>query len=282
MKFRTLLSAFLLFPFAPGGLAEDGKESFDPAKANAPKLTDAPLSVIDKLIAVEQDLGRKGQVIDWNAQYGKVANEFAVSGDIEDARACVLIGFKLADATLALKAQNAEEFKKCVELVEQLSVNLDVPKEALDRSFQVKSAVERNDWMDAFLQLSMMRQDVMRQLESIHKGDRSRGVLIVCGAWMQASRVAYLLVTDDRLDASATNYLRAPLFVDLMRTELEAIEDPALKSSPQVTDLLADLPEIKQIVTIDKNPDIVAGQISRERLERLDDIASAFFVKQLR
>lgn len=259
----------------------DEKAPFDPNLANSAKLTDAPLSVIDKLIAVEQDMSRKGKVINWNDHYKQVSNQFPVPENIEDAKACVLIGFKLADATLALKAQNAEEFKRCVELIEKLAVNLKVPQEALKRSFPVRSAVERNDWMDAFLQLSMMRQDVIQQLESIHKNDRSRGVLIVCGAWMQASRVAYNLVTDGNLDASATNYLRAPLFVELMRKELEAISDPVLKVSPQVRRLQAVVPEIQQIVTIDRNPDIPAGQVPKDKLDRLRNIATGFFMEQL-
>ena len=276
----TVLTA-LMFTLPFPVIAEDAKAPFDPKQANELKLTDAPLSVIDKLIAVEQDLSRKGKAIDWNQHYRQVSNQFPVPADIEDARACVLVGFKMADATLALKAQNAEEFKRCVELVEKLAVNLDVPQEALDRSFSVKTAVERNDWLDAFMQLSMMRQDVVRQLESLHNGDRSRGILIVCGAWMQASRVAYNLVTDDVLDASATNYLRAPLFVGLMRKELEGISDPGLKNSAQVKDLLGMMPEIEQIVTIDRNPDIPEGQVTREKLDRLRDIATKFFTDQL-
>lgn len=282
MKYVLIALSLLVGATTMSFAQNDGeKAGFDPNSAGPAKLTDAPLSVIDKLIAVEQDMQRQGMSINWREIYGKVSNDVPTNMDLSDAQACVLIGFKVSDATLALKAQDAEELKRCIEAIEKLAAGLNIPEEGLQRAAQVKSAVERNDWMNVFMQLSMMRQDIGKQLESLHNNDRSRGVIMVCGAWMQAVRVAYVLVIEQGLGASATNYLRSPLFVELMQTELANITDPELKDSAQVKELREILPTVNEIVTIDRNPDIPEGQITLENMNRLRDLANQFLARQV-
>ena len=137
---------------------------------------------------------------------------------------------------------------------------------SLQRGYNVRAAVNRGDWMDAFMQLALYRQDIMRTLEEMDGDNRDKAILIISGGWYQASRIVIGTIRSN-YDPVMTNYLRAPLFVQLMKMEVEGIKQVALKDSPQVKELLSQMDFIYESVNISRDPYVPEGQIPEDRLE---------------
>lgn len=244
------------------------------------KLTDAPVSVVDQLIALEQDLQAKGIKINWSDVYSRYNIDFDPNKIDGEARMSVMLGFKVADGTVALKAQNAEKLLECADVIETLAKRLNIPEAQLQRGYNIRNAVKRGDWMDAFMQLQMYRQDIMRTLEKINGNDRSKAVLIVCGGWYQASRIV-MGTLKENYDPVMTNYLRAPLLVLLMKHELENLKSPEIAGSPQVKLLLSDIDKIYTAVNLNKNQNIPEGQLTPQKLSELYNLANRFVISNL-
>lgn len=279
---KHLLITLLLFlgtTMISFGQNSGEKAAFDPNNAGQNEMTSASLSVIDQLIAVEQDVPRNGLSVDWTTVYHLVTCDLPSDISADDARACVLMGFKITDATLALKAEDADGLMQCIASIEKLASELNIPIEAMGRATRIKSASEQNDWMDTFLQLTMMHRDISRQLESLHKSDHSRGVLIICGTWIQMSRVTYAVIAETKSSPSLLNHLRSP--IKLMRVEIANITDPEMAKSEQVKELGEILPEIQSIVDKDYNSDTLAEQSDMEKISRLPDLVDKFVMHQL-
>ncbi len=279
-------TAILLFSFdlsaqdagkaTPTGLPSGGK--IDPVAGM--KLTDTPVSVVDKLIVLEQDLEKKGINIDWNQVYNRYHMDFDPNSINGKARMCAMLGFKIADGTVALKAQNAEKLLECADVIETLAKRLDIPEASLHRGFNIRDAVKRGEWMDAFMQLHMYRQDIMRTLEEMDGNDRSKAVVIVAGGWYQASRIVMGTLREN-YDPVMTNYLRAPNFVMLMKSELANLKSGELRQSQQVQRILGEIDQVYKAVNLHKNHLIPEGQLTREKLDDLYDIANRFVIYNL-
>lgn len=256
------------------------KENADFNRFNAigkDDITRSASSIIDKLIVLEQDLKAEGKPVDWAAQYEDFKFVIKDPESITDkALLCTLLGIKMTDGTLALKGKDAARLNDCAETIEVLARALKVPETDLDAGFKIKDAVNRGDWMDAFMQLGMLQHSIMKSLKHREKGERDLGVMIVCGAWFQGARITVSLIQDNYTGV-LSNYLRAPVFTQLMKQELRLIDDPDLKSSRQREFLLANLDEIYKIVNVSMDHTVKAGWIPEEGLKRLSTIANQFY-----
>lgn len=255
----------------PTGLPSSGK----PVTSTDTKLTDSPISVIDQLIALEQDLEKKKIKIDWNQVYDDYKTGIKPHRFKGEARLCVLLGIRVAEGTVALKARNKEKLLECATDIETLAKRLDIKESQLKRGFNVRDAVKRGDWMDAFMQLQMLRQDIMRALDGLNGNDRSKGVLIACGGWYQGSRIVINTI-QEHYDPVMTNYLRAPMLVLLIKHELNNLTNVEVKNSAEVQMMLADIDKIHAAVNLDKDPHIPQGQLSPEKLGDLRLMAERF------
>lgn len=265
----------------PGSVAESAtKQNADFNRLNAlgkDDITRSASSVIDKLIALEQDLKIEGKTIDWSSQYEDFKFVIKDPESITDkALLCTLLGIKMTDGTLALKGKDAGRLNDCADTIEVLARALEVPETDLDAGFKIKDAVNRGDWMNAFMQLGMLQHSIMKSLKSREKGERDLGVMIVCGAWFQGARITVSLIQENYTGV-LSNYLRAPVFTSLMKRELLLIDDPDLKSSAQLQFLVANLDEIYKIVNVSMDHTVAAGWIPKEGLQRLSTIANQFY-----
>jgi hypothetical protein len=291
-KFTTPL-LFALAATLPAGGQDTDKAQFSPGDTAKPNLEEFDLlqsatSVIDKLIALEQDLKKKGIQIDWTDIFDKYRVDFDPDSIEEEANLCLALGFKVADGTIALKAQDAERVNECAQVIEELTKRLEIPQENLNRAYLIKNAVNRGDWFDAFLQLNMYRQEIVRELGRMDregaedgkaKSEKSKAILIVCGAWFQGARTV-INVLESNYDKEMTNYLRSPRFVLLMDLELNRL-NPALKSSDQVHYMISQMDAIYNIVNVDRDHTVPEGQISLSKLGELLDVANRLVIGTL-
>lgn len=279
--FKKILSLLLA-----GGLflvpvvAQDSKVGFNPGDYKGKDdILQSGSSSVDKLMVLEQELGITSE--QWKSYYrGGKGLEFDIDSISEDSRRCILLGVKVADGVLALKAKDAETLNACAEYIEKLALELKVPKESLTRGFQIKDAVNRGDWFDAFFQLGLYRQDIVRALKEADGNDRSKAIMIVCGGWYHGASFA-IEVMEDNYSGEITNYLRAQNFVSLMIAELETISRDDLKASNEMQYMLESLPKIREIVDLSRDWKIPEGQISKDRLIQLKILANGLVATAL-
>lgn len=269
-------SLFLLFTgcvFHTAAVAQDAKEGFNPMNYKGKDdILQSASSSVDRLIVLEEDLGITPD--QWKEYYrGGKGLEFDIDSISEDSRRCILLGVKVADGVLALKAKDAETLNACAEYIEQLAKDLNVPEESLSRGYKIKDSVNRGDWFDAFFQLGLYRQDIVRALKEAEGNDRSKAIMIVCGGWFHGASIA-VEVMEDNYTGEITNYLRAQDYVSLMIAELESITRDDLKSSNEMQYLLESLPKVRSIVDLARDWKIPEGQISKDRLNQLKILAN--------
>ena len=267
-----ILASFLLAAFPAGRvIGQDEKAGFDPKNfTGTVDILQSASSSVDSLIALEEDIGMAPE--DWRKYYrGGKGLEFDVETITDDSRRCILLGVKVADGVLALKAKDAETLNACAEYIEKLAKDLKVPEQSLARGFMIKDAVNRGDWFDAFFQLGLYRQDIVRALKEAEGNDRSKAILIVCGGWYHGASIA-VEVMEDNYSGERTNFLRAQSYVSLMIAELKSITREDLKASNEMSFLLESLPKVRKIVDISMDWKVPEGQISKEKLRELKDL----------
>lgn len=267
------ITLFLLASFAARLSAQDEKAGFDPKNfTGTADILQSASSSVDSLIALEEDIGMVAE--DWRGYYrGGKGLEFDIDSITEDSRRCILLGVKVADGVLALKAKDAETLNACAEYIERLARDLKVPEQSLSRGFMIKDAVNRGDWFDAFFQLGLYRQDIVRALKEAEGNDRSKAILIVCGGWFHGASIA-VEVMEDNYSGEITNFLRSQSYVSLMIAELKSINREDLKSSNEMSYLLEALPKVRAIVDISRDWKVAEGQISKDRLRELKVLAN--------
>jgi hypothetical protein len=240
-------------------------------------ITRSASSVIDKLEVLDNDLKNAGKPVDWLAHYEDYKFVIKDPETITDkALLCILLGIKITDGTLALKGKDATRLNDCADTVEILARGLKVPQEDLDAGFKIKNAVNRGNWVEAFAELGMLQHSIMKSVKRREKGERDLGVMIVCGAWFQGARITVSLIQEN-YDGVLSNYLRAPVFVKLMKQELLLVDDPDLKFSKQLQFLTSNLDEIHKIVNVSMDHTVPAGWIPEQDLKRLSTIANQFY-----
>lgn len=270
----ALFALLVVSSLSPTLSGQDDKAGFDPSRfTGTTDILQSASSSVDSLIALEEELGMAPN--DWRKYYrGGKGLEFDIDDIKGDSRKCILLGVKVADGVLALKAKDAETLNACAEYIERLAKDLNVPEQSLSRGFMIKDAVNRGDWFDAFFQLGLYRQDIVRALTEADGNDRSKAILIICGGWFHGASIA-IQVIEDNYSGEITNYLRSQSFVSLMMAELKSIKREDLTTSNEMSYLLEALPKIRAIVDISRDWKVAEGQISKDGLRELKLLAGA-------
>lgn len=252
-----LLCSVLSLHAAEPSKTEPKKPAFDPSKA-----TDGGVglpSPYDKFIALDQALP-KGK-IDWSKTYRGTATTLDPDQFKDPTVAIPLaLGVRIADGVMAVKAKNAELLNQCASDIERLAKKMGVDEADLRRARAVRAAANKGEWLQVFLDLGFLQQDIMTKIES--GKNPAQGSLLVIGGWLEGARFTVPLVRD-HYTPELSNILREPLLVKALIDKLDAL--PAeVQAHPSVTGLRKILPEMYNIVNIPKN-----GTISKETLADL-------------
>ena len=270
----------LLFPVALNAQepAERGKGvpqsegkavPFDPKTA-----VDAGLGMptpYDKFLALDQALGKKK--IDWKAMFSKTAVDIAVD-DVTDKQVVlpVLLGVRISDGVMAIKARDAELLNRCASEIEAAAKKLGVADSDLARAKAVRSTANAGEWLKVFMELGFLQQDIMKTLD--RDENKAKGSLVIVGGWLQGARYVSTAIKEN-YTPETSNFLREPLLVKELQKKMDAL--PAgTKSNALVGKINGALGEIYNVVNIK-----IDGTIPPEKVDRVSVVAKEIVASAL-
>jgi len=238
------------------------KAPYDPTKAK-----DAGVgmpSPYDKFIALDQVLTKTK--VKWDDTFRKVAVDIDPDAFTDkDVAVPMILGVRIADGVMAIKANNAELLNKCATDIEKLAKKMGVADSDLARARAVRTAANKGEWLKVFMELSFLQQDIMKKIDQPEHATHGT-LLIVCG-WMQGARYTSTVVGENYSEETS-NLLREPLLAKALKEKVESLPEN-MQSSPLVTKLRDVLPQIEKILTIP-----IKGSISKESVGELNRLAT--------
>lgn len=247
--------------------AEDKKDEGQKAPYDPKKTVEAGIGMptpYDKFLALDQTL--TGSTVDWRQAFRKTAVDLDPdSFSDKEAAIPMVLGVRIADGVMAVKARDAEMLNKCASDIERLAKKLDIPDSELGRARAVRTAANKGEWLKVFMELGFFQQDIMKKIES--KENTTRGTLLIVCGWMQGARYTSSVVEQNYSPASS-NILREPMLAKALKEKVEGL--PAnVKDVPAVAKLREVLPKIETILNIPTD-----GTISKENVTELNKLAT--------
>ncbi|MEM9016065.1 MAG: hypothetical protein AAGC68_03560 [Verrucomicrobiota bacterium] len=271
--FLTAVFAAFISLVSPPAKAQDGGPPANRESVGMPQI-----SVIDKFLATEHALARslnRYSEEDWANEYLRLYESAAIKTDAgiydDSSRATIalILGVKASDGVLALKGRGVEQLNSCAASIEKLAMKLDVDPSFLQKANIVKHHANRNEWLEAFMNLGFLQHEVMRSLEN-DPSQKDEALLVIVGGWLQGGRVVTGLILEnyDRSDPNGkvhiSNILREPLLIKLMLDEMKKI-DPELQKDRNIAEIMTFLDGVIKIIDIG-----MYDQIPREEVEWLN------------
>jgi len=257
-----LTVTFAALCFSPVTLPAEDKAPFDPKSAKDGGL--GMPSPFDKFLALDQVLS--GSKLDWRKTFQKVAVDIDVdSYNDKDIAIPMVLGVRIADGVMAIKARDAELLNKCASDIEKLAQKMGIKDSELARARAVRAAANNNEWLTVFMELGFLQQDIMHKIEDNEHA--SRGDLLIVSGWMQGARYTTTIV-EDHYSEAASNILREPLLAKALMDKLQKMPDN-VKASPAVAKMLEALPKMEKILTIPLD-----GSISKDNIIELKKLST--------
>ena len=262
---RILRLLLLLGSLAPSlllGAEKEEKAPFDPKKAE-----DAGVGMptpYDKFLALDQAL--TATKVNWGQVLRKVAVDIDPDAFTDKEVAIpMVLGVRIADGVMAIKALDAEMLNKCAADIEKLAKKLNISDAELGRARAVRAAANKGEWLKVFMELGFFQQDIMKKIED--KEHSNRGTLLVVCGWMQGARYTTTVVGENYSPA-VSSILREPLLAKALKDKVEGLAGP-VKEAPAVAKLREALPKIEKILTIPLD-----GTISKENVAEINRLAT--------
>jgi hypothetical protein len=263
MKLKKLPFLLSLGLFATTSLMAQDKAAFDPKGARQGGL--APPTPIDKMIALDAMLGKNK--VNWSSVWTKYQLDVNPN-NIQDTDVSIpiLLGMRMSDGVLAIKAHDAEKLNAVASDIEKLAKKLNVSDSELKRAKTVQMYAGRNEWPRVFLELGYLQNDVLRTLKKDSNNDR-RALLIAAG-WLHGLN-AISNVINDQKNQKASAILREPLLIEALLADLEKLK-PEKKKSKQAQLLITELKKIKVLVSVP-----MRAEVPQKDVESIAFITSA-------
>ena len=259
---RLLLLLGCFVPCLLFAAEKDEKAPFDPKKAE-----DAGVGVptpYGKFLALDQAL--TNSKVNWGQVFRKVAVD--IDPDAFTDKEVVIpmvLGIRIADGVMAIKALDAEMLNKCAADIEKLAKKLNVADSELGRARAVRAAANKGEWLKVFMELGFFQQDIMKKIE--HKEHTNRGTLLIVCGWMQGARYTTTVIGENYSPA-VSNILREPLLARALKVKVENLAGN-VKDVPSVAKLREVLPKVEKILNIPLD-----GTISKENVAEINRLAT--------
>jgi hypothetical protein len=241
---------------------KDDKASFDPKQAK-----DGGLGMptpYDKFIALDQ-LVPSGE-INWNQTFRKVAVDIDPDQFTDkDTVIPMILGIRIADGVMAVKARDVELLNKAASDIETLAKRMGVADADLNRARAVRAAANKKEWLNVFMELGFFQQDIMKKLED--KESASRTTLLIVAGWLQGARYTTALI-EDHYTAATSQLLREPKLIDALAAKMESLPANA-KQNAAVSKMREALPKIGKIINIPLD-----GSIPKESVAELNQLST--------
>ena len=175
----------------------------------------------DKFIALDGALGVG--TVNWKTVFNSNAAD-CEPDKLNDTIVAIpaLLGFRICDGIMAIKARDAAKLNECADDIEKLGKKLGVTEADLKRAKLVRAFANQGEWGRVFLELGYLQQDIERTLQRESKSPGKapvRKVLYAAG-WLQGARYTSRLVNDNYNDKTA-GLLREPLLVKQLKEDLD-------------------------------------------------------------
>lgn len=276
---RQLLSATLLACFTAATVtvlpAQDEPENkplptLNDLKTSAkPGETPIP-SPYDAFLALEA-IGGKDRPVDW----GQVLNYGVAAIKPQDYKdntaACLMLGVKISDGLIAVKAQDAEALSEVASSIEVLAKVINVEEAQLKKLETVREMAAKDDWLGVFLELGYLQEDILSSLKA--RKDTDQSALIMGAGWTQGANFASYAI-EKNYSPEASGLLREPSLISQLIKDLQATK--AAKENAVVQQMIKDMTTIHDIVNIAED-----GTIEAEKVKEIRTTCSAI-VKQIK
>jgi len=177
----------------------------------------------------------------------------------------VLLGFRICDGVMAIKARNAEKLNACASDIEKLARKMGVPDDRMTRARNVRIHANRGEWARVYLELGYLQQDINRVFAEF--GDKDSKKIVMASGWIQGARYTSTIISEHYTEETS-GLLREPRLAEALAKQLKQIE-AAKQSSPLITSLVAALGDLGTLINVPMN-----GSISKENVTRIAASAS--------
>ncbi|MEI6675366.1 MAG: hypothetical protein WCO57_09335 [Verrucomicrobiota bacterium] len=248
----SVIAASLVLPLAIGQDSPEKKPSSKEALRNSKTVSTGENMIrpnpYDKFIALDSALG--AETIKWK----EVMNRTEVNIDpdtVKDTKVAIpaLLGFRICDGVMAIKARDAEKLNACADHIEKLGKKLGVTDADLRRAKMVRSFATRGEWGRVFLELGYLQQDIeaVLQRESGASGKAPVRKILYAAGWLQGARYTSSLVRDHYNERTG-GLLREPLLVKELKADLDGTGLP----NTGIVKLLSDsMTELEKLVNVE-------------------------------
>ena len=216
---------------------------------------------IFKFIAMERVLGpiASDDPNFWSSYFNKVQCD--IDPDLyKDTEVAVptVLGFRICDGVMAIKAHNVEKLNDCADDIEKLAGKMGVKDSELTRARKVRSYANKGEWNRVFLELGYLQRDI----EASNAGGVDSKRILYAAGWLQGARY-YSTIVRDHYSPDLAGLLREPHFVRSLAEDLGKA-DSAITQSAIVQDLLGALATIASLVDVPINT-----ALSRDQVEKM-------------
>lgn len=246
--------------FATSASGQEGKINFKDAKVVSGENMIRP-NPYDKFIALDSALPTG--TVKWK----EVMNRTEVNVDpdtLKDTKVAIpaLLGFRICDGIMAIKARDAEKLNSCADHIEKLGKKLGVTDDDLRRAKMVRSFATRGEWGRVFLELGYLQQDIERvlQRESGVGGKAPVRKILYAAGWLQGARYTSGLVQQN-YNLKTAGILREPLLVKELKSDLDGAGLP----NEGIIQLISEaMTELQKLVTVE-----LRAPLSKESVEAM-------------
>jgi hypothetical protein len=220
----------------------------------------------DKFIALDGAL--KTGAINWNKVYS--SNLADCDPDkLTDTKVAIpaLLGFRICDGVMAIKARDAPKLNDCADDIEKLGKKLGVTDADLRRAKLVRTFANQKEWGRVFLELGYLQQDIERVLEreSQTPGKAPVKKILYAAGWLQGVRYTSRLV-NDHYGPKTAGLLREPLLVKALKADLDATNLPKEGILLKLSDALG---KLEKLVDVELH-----GALSKEAIAEMATLSS--------
>jgi hypothetical protein len=262
---HSLIAALTITMVCAGGSKAEEKPT------SGPLTPEEMATVTQYVIPPAQDIfSRLAQAskIDWKKIAAKIAKEDLQAGTkagVPKATKAINLGFRVADAFIAVQAQDDKLLGELADVLKNLGADLKVSEPIQKRGEEARQLVKDKSWMAAGSMLATMRDEVIQGLKE--KKDKDSVVLASLAGWLRGLEI----VSDNlagQYDAEGTKVLRDTALIKYLKTEVETLGAES-KEHPFAKAFLAKADQIQGIVSFPKE-----GTMPKEDVATLSQLVS--------
>lgn len=220
----------------------------------------------DKFIALDGALGTG--TVKWTEVFNANAAD-SEPDKLTDTKVAIpaLLGFRICDGVMAIKARDAAKLNACADDIEKLGKKLGVTDADLRRAKLVRSFANQGEWGRVFLELGYLQQDIERTLQRESKSPGKAPVqkILYAAGWLQGARYTSRLVNDN-YNAKTAGLLREPLLVKQLKADLDGAGLPMEGIILKLSSALGDL---EKLVDVELH-----SSLTKENVEKMSKLTA--------